>query len=343
MVNKKDIRDFTHEALIEYLESVGEKPFRAGQIFDWIYKKGVQKFSAMANLPTNLRAKLKRNFLFKPPLLVKQDVASDKTTKFLFELDDHQKVESVLIPTATRCTVCVSTQIGCKFSCKFCASGLGPWLRDLSCHEIAAQILYAKNVSSKRPLSHVVFMGTGEPLDNYDNLMRVIRIINCSKGLNIAARRITISTVGLLPQIKRFMKEGIQIELAVSLHGPNDEIRNQLVPINKKYPVQELITVCKEYIKVTRRQITFEYILIKDVTCTQGAAQQLGQLLKGMICKINLIPYNKVNEFACQTPSQKEMISFQNKLTQLGVHATVRHPRGRKVNAACGQLRYPYR
>ncbi len=339
-MEKLDIRDLSYEELVDYLKGQGQKPYRAKQIFAWIYKKGAASFNAMTNLSLGLREILKNNFTFSETIVAKKEIASDATIKFLFDLDDYEKVESVLIPTATRTTVCVSTQAGCKFSCQFCASGIGGWTRNLNCAEILEQILYAQRMSQEQPLSHIVFMGTGEPLDNYDHLMKAIRTINAEEGMNIAARRITISTVGLVPKIKKLVQEGIQVELAVSLHGSNNDIRNTLMPVNKRYPLSELIETCKEYIKATNRQVTFEYILIKDLTCTDKAALELSQLLKGMLCKLNLIPYNRVAEFAHKPPSLEEMIAFRDKLIRLGIHATLRSPRGRDVSAACGQLRH---
>ncbi|MCA9404978.1 MAG: 23S rRNA (adenine(2503)-C(2))-methyltransferase RlmN [Candidatus Omnitrophica bacterium] len=339
---KRDIRDLSYDEFAEYLISINEKPFRAQQVFEWIYKKGVWSFADMKNLSQDLRKKLAEDFEFKPLKIVTKQIAEDGTTKFLFELDDHEKIETVLIPTKTRTTICISTQAGCKFGCKFCASGIGGWTRNLSCAEILTQILHIKEESQKhaRPLSHIVCMGTGESFDNYDNLLKALRIVNSEKGINIGARRITISTVGLVPKIMQFAQENFQVELAISLHGYNDESRNKLMPVNRKYPFTELMDACREYIKKTRRQITFEYILIKGITCTDEAAKELSRHLKGMICKMNLIPYNPVSEFDHQTPTRQEMFAFQDRLKRYGIHATIRMPRGRDVSAACGQLRH---
>jgi len=337
---KTDICDLSFEELVECLSSWGEKSFRATQIFEWIYQKGAQDFDQMSNLSSVLRQKLKNNFIFIKQNVLREDIALDQTRKILFGLKDEEKVETVLIPTTTRATVCVSTQAGCKFGCRFCASGIGGWARDLTSGEILSQLLYLKKAAKKRPLSHIVFMGVGEPLDNYHNLLKAIRIINSPKGLNIGARRITISTCGLVPKIKKLAQEGLQVELAVSLHGSSNKSRDILMPVNKKYPVKELIAACKEYGNATKRQITFEYILIKGVTCTEKSAKELRQLLKGMLCKINLIPYNTVDEFNHQPPSRGEMYAFQNRLKSSGIHATLRTPRGQDVAAACGQLRH---
>ncbi len=341
----QDIRNYSFEELTAYFESIGEKAFRAQQMAEWIYKKGVWSFDQMLNLPEQLRQKLSANFNLKPLVIAAKQVAKDHTTKFLFDLDDRETVESVLIPTATRTTACISTQAGCKFGCRFCASGIGGWSRNLTCAEILTQVLHVKEeaLKHKRPLCNIVFMGTGEPLDNFDNLFKAIKIINSHQGIGIGARHITISTVGLVPKIKELAKQNLQIELAISLHGYDNASRNVLMPVNKKYPFDELIRTCREYARETKRQITFEYILIKDVTCTENAVQCLRKAFKGIICKMNLIPYNPVSEFEHKTPSQAEMETFKNRLEEFGIHATIRSPRGREVGAACGQLRHAHK
>ncbi len=342
---KTDIRDISFEELGQYLASIGQSAFRAGQIFEWIYQKGAWGFDDMTNLSKELRERLKQDFELKPNVIVQKLVAEDTTTKFLFDLHDHEKIESVLIPTATRTTACISTQAGCKFGCKFCASGIGGWSRNLTCAEIVTQVLHVKEeaLKHKRPLSNIVFMGTGEPMDNFENLMKAIRLINSDKGVNIGARHITISTVGVVPRIKELAQQGLQIELAISLHGYDNPSRNVLMPVNKKYPFDELIAACREYVRLTKRQITFEYILIKDVTCTNNAVASLKKSFKGIICKMNLIPYNPVSEFGHKTPSKEEMLNFRNRLGSAGIHATIRTPRGRDVGAACGQLRHAHK
>ncbi|MBF0505026.1 MAG: 23S rRNA (adenine(2503)-C(2))-methyltransferase RlmN [Candidatus Omnitrophica bacterium] len=342
MTSQPDIRDLSLEDLESYLRSVAVKPFRAQQIFQWIYKKGALGFDAMSNIPRELRDRLKQDFVLQSHEITQKLIAQDGTTKFLFCLYDHEKIESVLIPTPTRTTACISTQAGCKFGCKFCASGIGGFKRDLSCAEIVTQVLHLKQEALKhqRPLSNIVFMGTGEPLDNFTNLMKAIRTINSEQGINIGARHITISTAGVVPKIKELADEGLQVELAISLHGYDNPSRNVLMPVNRKYPFDELIAACREYVRKTHRQITFEYILIKDVTCTPHAVSSLKKAFKGLICKMNLIPYNPVSEFDHKTPSREEMIDFRNSLEDSGVHATIRTPRGKDVNAACGQLRH---
>ncbi len=345
MTTKFDIRNLSFDELRNYCTSIKEKPFRAKQIFEWIYQEGAWSFDEMTNLSQELRDKLKENFNLSRLPIVQKQVSQDGTTKFLFDLEDHEKIETVLIPTATRTTVCVSSQAGCKFGCRFCASGIGGWKRNLTVAEILTEILHVKEEAKQHPnaLSHIVFMGTGENLDSYENVMKAIRIINSKEGLNIGARRITISTVGIVPKIKQLATEKIQFELAISLHGYDNESRNALMPVNKKYPFDELMQACREYIKETKRQITFEYILIKDVTCSDKAAKSLRKAFKGMICKMNLIPYNPVSEFEHKTPSREEMFAFRDRLEEFGIHATIRTPRGRDVGAACGQLRHAHK
>ena len=342
MTIKPDVRDSSLDELMRYMTSAGEKLYRAAQIFEWIYRKGAWSFEAMGNLPGPLRERLKKDFELRPNAITRKVVSEDKTTKFLLDLFDREKVECVLIPTATRTTACVSTQAGCKFGCRFCASGIGGWKRNLTCAEILAQVLQVKEESlkRKRPLSNIVFMGTGEPLDNFDNLFKAIRTINAQKGMGIGARHITISTVGLVPRIKELARQDLQIEMAISLHGYDNESRNLLMPVNRKYPFDELIAACREYFQATKRQITFEYILIKDVTCTEKAVESLKKAFQGITCKMNLIPYNPVAEFGHKTPSGKEMNDFRDRLEECGIHATIRTPRGRDVGAACGQLRH---
>ncbi len=341
---KQDILNLSFEELARYFESIGEKTFRSQQVAQWIYQKGVWSFDDMPNIPKSVRDRLKIDFDFKPNTIAEKQISKEGTTKFLFDLHDHEKIESVLIPTATRTTACISTQAGCKFGCKFCASGIGGWSRNLTCAEIVAQVLHVKEeaLKHKRPLTNIVFMGTGEPLDNFENLMRAIRIINSNQGINIGARHITVSTVGLVPKIKELAQQGLQIELAISLHGYDNESRNTLMPVNRKYPFDELIAACHDFFKATKRQLTFEYILIEDVTCTAKAVESLKKAFKGLVCKMNLIPYNPVSEFDHKTPSGKAMNAFKDSLEEAGIHATIRTPRGRDVAAACGQLRHQH-
>ena len=342
--SKDSIYDLSLIELVHFVDSVGEKTFRAGQIFKWIYEKGVQSFSEMQNLPQEFRSKLSEKFSFSLINVVGKQVAKDGTIKLLLEPQDGEKIETVLIPAKKRNTVCVSTQAGCKFGCKFCASGIGGYKRNLSCGEIISQVVQVKSLLSSQEdageLTNVVFMGVGEPLDNYDNLLKAIRIINGQKGMNIAARRITVSTCGLIKGMKKLSKESLQVGLAISLHGYNDETRNALMPVNKKHPIEELIKASREYIAETNRKITYEYILIKDLTVSKEAAKKLGKMLKGILCNMNLISFNEVSEFDFESVPDTEAQNFKAELLKYGVHATFRHPRGADVAAACGQLRH---
>jgi len=350
-VVKEDIHNLSVEELAEYFVSIGEKPFRSVQVAEWLYQKNVWDFDGMKNLPQALKQRLAQDFILKSNVITTKEVSTEGTTKFLFDLEDigspggqREAVESVLIPTATRTTACISTQAGCKFGCKFCASGIGGWSRNLTCAEIITQVLHVKEeaLKHKRPLSNIVFMGTGEPLDNFDNLFKAIKIINSPQCIGIGARHITISTVGLVPKIKEIAQQNLQIELAISLHGYDNASRNVLMPVNRKYPFDELIAACREYARETKRQITFEYILIQGVTCTDNAVAALKKAFKGIICKMNLIPYNPVSEFDHKTPTKEEMTRFRDNLEREGIHATIRTPRGKDVNAACGQLRHAH-
>ena len=314
--------------------------YRARQLFSWIYQRRALKFGDMSSLPRDLRDTLAAAYDFAPLKLVRRQVSKDQTEKYLFSLNDGEEVETVLIPAARRTTLCVSSQAGCKYGCRFCASGVGGFSRQLSSAEILGQILGARAVQDAHPPTHVVFMGTGEPLDNYDPVLKAVRIMNDPAGLHIGARRITLSTCGLVPGIRRLAEEGLQAELSISLHGYNDEIRKILMPVNTRYPLKALIGACHEYVRKTGRQITFEYLLIRNLTCTPEGAAELGRLLKGLICKLNLIPYNPVQEFPYGPPPSGEIKAFQARLKAHGVHATIRKARGRDIMAACGQLRH---
>jgi len=337
-----DIRDLSFSQMEDFLKTIGEPSFRAQQIFVWLYQKGVDDFQAMTNLPPGLRAKLADRFVIQKPEIADRRVSSDGTQKFLFVFPDGVKIETVLIPAAGRVTVCLSSQAGCKFACRFCASGIGGWHRDLTSAEMISQVLGARQFADGKNISHVVFMGTGEPLDNYDEVLKAVRLLNAQEGFGIGARRITVSTCGLIPGMKRLADEKLQVELSISLHGYNDQVRNQLMPVNRKYPLKELIPACRDYVRRTGRQITFEYILIQDVTCTPEAARALKSLLKGLLCKLNLIPYNVVPEHRFKSPSGAEIREFKKRLSQNGMMATVRSSRGEDSTAACGQLRASY-
>lgn len=343
-----DIRDLSAEELREYCAASGERAFRQIQIFEWLYQKNAASFDDMHSLPKAFRERLARDFTLRLPVIADRRVSSDKTVKFLCALYDGQKIETVSIPATGRVTVCVSSQAGCKFACRFCASGLSGWQRDLSVSEILGQLTVAFTGGAPgsapsqvvRPASpHVVFMGTGEPLDNFDNVARAIAVINDKHGFQIGARRITISTCGIIPRIEQLSSFPLQVELAVSLHGYDNASRSELMPINRKYPFPDLIKACCAYARATNRQVTFEYLLIKDFTCTEKAARCLAAVLKGWLCKMNLIVYNPVAEYRYAAPDKDEIREFMRRLRENGVHATLRQSRGRDVAAACGQLR----
>ncbi len=332
------ILDSSFGEIASYVQSCGEKSFRAKQIFEWIYRHGILDFDQMTNIPPDLRRKIKADFPFPVFSCQSSSGLAGQTRKYLLELNDGQKIETVAIPASGRLTVCVSSQAGCKFACRFCASGVGGWARDLTCGEMVMQVLYAQSLERRR-VTHIVFMGTGEPLDNWPAVSKAIEMMNSSWGMGIAARRITVSTCGIIPGLKALAQFNRQIELAVSLHGHNDQIRGSLMPVSAKYPLADLMAACREYTQATRRQITFEYLLIDPLTSTEDAARGLGRLLKGMLCKVNLIPYNPVKEFEWKTPARQDIYAFRDILIAQGVHATIRWSKGQQADGACGQLR----
>jgi len=336
----QDIKELSLKELEGKLLSWGSPKYQAQVIFNWIYQKGAYEFSRMSNLPVSLRKALTEEFSILGLALADLQESRDGTTKFLFELADKNLVEAVNIPAAKRITGCISSQVGCKFGCNFCASAVKGFKRNLTRGEILDEVLYLKNNLSAGQLSHIVFMGTGEPLDNYENVLSAIRLINSPLAFNIGARRITISTCGIIPEIKSLALENLQIELSVSLHAAVDKTRNQLMPVNKKYPLAALIKCCHEYIEQTNRQITFEYILIKGVNADLAAAESLVGLLKDLrLVKINLIPANPIPELKIIPPQKEEIISFKDYLFKSGLNVTLRKERGQDIAAACGQLR----
>lgn len=338
----KDIKELSIGELENYLQKWGQPAFHASQIFSWIYQKSIYDFDKMTNLSTNLKELLKKHFLINSLVLVNKQQSEDDTEKFLFKLEDGNLIEAVSIPTKDRVTGCISSQVGCKFCCFFCASGARGFKRNLEVAEIIGQIIFLKSNCLHKKLTHIVFMGTGEPFDNYDTILKAIRIINSKESLNIGARRITISTSGVIPGIARLAKEGLQVELSVSLHAAFDELRSKLMPVNKVYPLKYLLEACRKYIKQTNRQVTFEYILIDGINSDLKNAQELGKLLRGMNCKINLIPVNPVKELKIQPPEKPKIFGFKNSLLRAGINVTLRAERGQDIDAACGQLRFKY-
>jgi len=339
----QDIKELSLKELEDKLLSWGSPKYHARGIFNWIYQKGAGEFSRMSSLPAPLRKTLADEFSILSLSLADLQKSSDGTAKFLFELTDKNLVEAVSIPAARRVTGCISSQAGCKFGCNFCASGLAGFKRNLTRGEILDEVLYLKNNASGGQLTHIVFMGTGEPLDNYENVLGAIRLINSPLAFNIGARRITISTCGIIPGIKRLALEDLQVELSISLHAAVDKVRSQLMPVNNKYPLAALIKCCQEYTAKTNRQITFEYILIKGVNADLAAAQSLARLLKGLrLAKVNLIPVNCVPESKINPPDRAQIIAFKEALLKAGLNVTLRRERGQDIDAACGQLRLKY-
>ena len=317
---------------------MGEKKFRATQVFEWIYRKLVYSFDQMNNISLDLREKLSQTYSIDLLKIKEKQVSSDGTIKYLFELTDGGLIESVLMVHDYGRSLCVTSQLGCNMGCQFCASGLLKKQRNLTPGEMVNQVLTVMNDTQER-VSHVVVMGTGEPFDNYDSVMNFIRIINHPKGLAIGARHLTISTCGLVDKIEMYAHEGIQTNLAISLHAPNDEIRNQLMPINKAYPMDELRKAIQYYIEKTNRRVTLEYILLKDVNDQLIHARQLAHYIRGLNAYVNLIPYNAVDEHGYQQSLPQDVEAFKNELLRLKINVTQRKEHGRDIDGACGQLR----
>ena len=334
----KNIKDYNLDELKKEFINIGEKPFRAEQVFKWIHEANVTSFDEMTNLSLELREKLKQNYTLCIFNILKKQVASDGTIKYLFDILDGNAIETVLMKYHHGYSICVSSQVGCKMGCKFCASTGIAFARDLTSGEIVEQLLAVQRDEHIK-ISNVVFMGIGEPLDNYDNVVNAIRIINNQKGLNIGARHISISTSGLVPKIYRLAEENIQCTLSISLHATTDEQRSKMMPVNNLYNIQELIQACKDYIAKTNRRISFEYALAKDNNDNLEDAKRLVKLLKGMICHVNLIPINKIENGEFVKSSNENIIRFRDFLNEHGIVATIRRELGSDIDAACGQLR----
>lgn len=337
---KKNIKNYTLENLKEELKIMGEKPFRAEQIFKWLFQDRVETFEEMTNISIALREKLNEQYRIGKYKIVRKLESKDGTKKYLFDIQDGEGnlIESVLMQYHHGYTICVSSQVGCKMGCKFCASTGIPFARNLEAGEIVEQILAIEKDSNIK-ISNVVFMGIGEPLDNYDNVMNAIKIMNDSKALNIGARHISISTSGLVPKIYRLADEKTQCTLSISLHSSNNKKRSEMMPINNAYPIEELIKACKYYIEVTNKRISFEYALAKDNNDNLEDAKELVKLLKGMLAHVNLIPINKIEDGAYTKSSNENIIRFRDYLNDNGIVATIRRELGSDIDAACGQLR----
>ncbi len=334
---RKDIRDLSFKELAEELKDLGEPAYRAGQVFDWLYKKGAASFDAFTDLPKSLRFKLEERFLLGSLALVERLVSADKTEKFLFRLADGNFIESVLIPAGKRNTLCLSTQVGCKFGCAFCASGMGGFKRSLRPSEMLGQALFLQEELSLN-LTNVVFMGMGEPLDNYDNVVRAVQIMNDPRGMGIAARRITVSTVGIIPGIERLRTLGLQVNLSLSLHAVREELRSKLLPVSRKYTLPEILQACKEYVRETGRMMTLEYILLGGLNDSAEDASRLGSIARKLKAKVNLIPCSPVPGLGFEPPSADKNKLFLRWLRERGVNVTLRRSKGVDIQAACGQL-----
>ena len=325
------------EELEKYFEKIGEKKFKATQVFEWLYQKRVTTIEEFSNIKKEIREQLQKDFSLELPKVIKREIDTD-VEKYLFELSDQERIEAVLMRHNYGLSVCVSSQVGCNMGCRFCESGRLKKVRNLESYEMVGQLLVIESLIKER-ISSVVIMGIGEPLDNYDNVIRFIKIINDAKGIQIGARHITLSTCGLIPKMKELSKLDIQINLAISLHAPNDNLRSELMPINKAYPLKDLIETINEYIKKTNRRVTIEYILLKDVNDQKKHAKELADLLRGMNVYVNLIPYNETNHIEFQKSKKETIDAFYEYLQKEKIQVTVRREFGSSISAACGQLR----
>lgn len=336
-----NLYSYSLNKLEDKMVSVGQKKFRATQLFKWIYEKGVTNFDEMSDISLSFRETLKNEYCLEIPKIFTKQVSSDGTIKLLLELNDGNKIETVLMRYNYGNVACVTSEVGCNMGCCFCASGLLKKKRALTVDELIGQVLVLNNLlkDEEKRVTHVVVMGTGEPFDNYDNVMDFIRILNHPHGLAIGARHITVSTCGLIEKIRDYANEGLQINLAISLHAPNNELRNKIMPINRKYPLDELMDAVKYYEKVAQRRVTFEYILLKDVNDSKECAIELANLIKGTLAYVNLIPFNPVNELKYKRSDEKRIHDFMDTLMKRGVNVTIRKEFGTDIDAACGQLR----
>lgn len=338
ITDKLDIRSMSLDALGELLTDLGQPKFRALQIFKWL-QSGVESFDEMTNIPLNLRQKLEDISYIATVKALRRYVSKiDGTVKYVYELFDGELIESVLMKYEHGYTVCISTQVGCRMGCKFCASGIYGLTRNLTASEMLAQITYAQRDNNIR-VSNIVMMGMGEPLDNFDNSVKFLKLVSDDNGLNIGLRHISLSTSGVVTGIKKLAEYNMPITLSISLHAPNDEIRSSTMPVNKKWNIDALLNACREYQKVTTRRISFEYALIEGVNDSDENAKELAGRLKGIMCHVNLIPANPVKENTFKKPNRKAIIAFQKKLESYGITATIRRTLGADINASCGQLK----
>ena len=336
----KNIYGITFEELEDYFIKNNDKKFKATQVYNWVYKKRIKSFEEMRNVSKETINTMKSNFYFDRLEVI--DKRTDKdTAKYLFRLSDNEKVEAVVMYHDYGTSVCISTQVGCNMGCKFCESGRLKKKRNLEVHEMVLQILMIEEDIKER-LSHVVLMGIGEPFDNYINVTKFIDIINCGKGIDIGSRHITVSTCGIVPKIYEFANYDKQVNLAISLHAPNNKIRDSIMNINRAYPIEEVIKAVRDYIKKTNRRVTFEYIMLKDINDTKECAEELSKLLRGINCYVNLIPYNETSHIEYKKSNKDTIMNFYDILKKNKIGATIRREFGSKLNAACGQLRSHY-
>ena len=339
---KKDIRAYTYEELQEEMAALGEKKFRAKQLYEWLHVKLAGSFDEMTNLSRELRERLNEAYTILPvEMLERQESNLDGTNKFLFMLHDQNVVESVLMRYKHGNSVCISSQVGCRMGCRFCASTIGGLVRNLSASEMLGQVYAIQRITGER-VSNVVIMGTGEPLDNYENFLRFIRLLTDEHGLHISQRNVTVSTCGIVPKMRELAEEDLQITLALSLHGTTQEKRKELMPVANKYGLQDVLHACDEYFEKTGRRITFEYSLVHGVNDTDEDAAELVRILKPRNCHLNLIPVNPVRERSFVRPSRKNALNFKNKLEKSGINVTIRREMGSDIDGACGQLRRRY-
>lgn len=334
----KSIYGVTFEDLQQFMLENTEKKYRASQVFDWLYKKKVTSFEEMTNLSPSVLELLKTNFELTALKKIVESKSTDGTVKYLYGLEDMNLIESVVMSHNYGYSICVTSQVGCNMGCRFCASGVLKKKRNLTAGEIMSQVIESEKAFGQR-ISHIVVMGIGEPFDNYENLMTFLKNVNDPKGLEIGARHITVSTCGIVPKIIEYADEKLQINLAISLHAPNNEIRSALMPINKKYPIEDVVKAIKYYINKTNRRITIEYIMIRDLNDQEQHAIELAKLLKGINVYVNLIPYNEVIEAPFKRSRKEDMDKFFQTLKKLKINATLRKEQGHDINAACGQLR----
>lgn len=334
----QSIYGYTEQMLKDYMINMGEKPFRSSQIIEWLYRKKIKSFDEMTNIKKDFISKLKTDFMIDTLECVTHQKSEDGTQKFLFRLSDGNLIETVLMCHDYGYSVCVTTQVGCNMGCVFCASGMKKKLRNLEASEIVLQVLTVSILADVR-VSHVVVMGIGEPFDNYDNVINFLNIINHPLGLEIGARHITVSTCGLVPKIYEYADFDLQVNLAISLHAPNNEIRDQIMPINKAYQIEKLIEAIRYYIEKTNRRVTIEYILLKDLNDSIACANELCNLLHGLNVYVNLIPYNEVIEKPYKRSTKESMVAFFDLLKKRRINVQLRKEQGGDIDAACGQLR----